>query len=93
MVNLEICPQCEVRKDTFTSEGICVDCSWKNQEESDRRKINASSMPDGFITTWNDSPSYLDKKNNYMYFRIPQTSTLFFDPDKKYQIIVKEVLA
>lgn len=91
MVGLEKCTQCGFMKDMF-QDGVCMSCLTQNQEEQERREVNATSIPDGFITTWNDSPSFLDKKNNYMYFRIPQTSTLFFDSKKIYQIIVKELL-
>ena len=91
MAGLEKCTQCGFMKDIL-QDGVCISCLHRNQDEFERREINATTIPEGFITTWNDSPSYLDKKNNYMYFRIPQTSTLFFDAEKIYQIIVKEVL-
>lgn len=90
MVSMNICKECGLKKPQLTNEGICLDCAWALQDEEERKEINSTSMPEGFITTWNDTPSFLDKKRGFMYFRIPSTSTLFFDPEKEYQIIVKE---
>ena len=90
-MGMKVCKECGLKRDTLSSEGICYECGWAIQDEEERRKINATSMPEGFITTWNDTPSFLDKKRNFMYFRIPRTSSLFFDPEKEYQIIIKEV--
>lgn len=91
MVKMPICKECGLRKSQLSNEGMCIDCCWDKQDEELRSKINATSMPEGFITTWNDTPSFLDKKRNFMYFRIPKVSSLFFDPEKQYQIIIKEV--
>lgn len=68
----------------------CDDCYLKEQNEDERDEINAVSFPDGFITTWNSKPAFLDKKHNYMYFRIPENQRIFFDPIKTYQIIIRE---
>jgi hypothetical protein len=78
------------RKSTIMIDGICQHCYWEQQDEEDRRVINNASFPEGFIATWNDSPSFLSKKRDYMYFRIPNNQRVFFDPEKRYQIIVKE---
>ena len=86
-----ICKKCGLGKERLSLEEICPECEQRAQDLEDIRKINSTSIDGGIITTWNDSPSFLSKKDNYMYFRIPPTARLFFDPNKEYQIIVKEV--
>jgi len=87
-----ICKKCGLKKETISkTSGLCYECGWEEQNLEELRDINSTSMDGGIITTWNDSPSFLSKKDNYMYFRIPPTARLFFDPNKLYQIIVKEV--
>ena len=86
-----ICKKCGLKKEQLSTEGICLTCGWEEQDLEELKKFNATSIDGGIITTWNDSPSFLSKKDNYMYFRIPPTVRLFFDPNKEYQIIVKEV--
>jgi len=87
-----ICSKCGLKKETISKiTGLCYECGWEEQSLEELRTINSTSMLDGVITTWNDTPSFLSKKDNYMYFRIPPRCTLFFDPDKVYQIIVKGV--
>lgn len=90
-MSLDTCKVCGLKKEQLSTEGVCLTCGWEAQDLEYVRKINTNSMDGGIITTWNDSPSFLSKKDNYMYFRIPPTARLFFDPLKVYQIIVKEV--
>ena len=90
-MSLAICTRCGRKTSVRDFEsGYCVTCMGEVQEQANRRQIMATSMPNGVITRWNASPSFLDKKNNYMYFRIPPGQTLYFDPTKHYEIIVKE---
>jgi len=89
-MSLKTCPECGLKKDMLTIEGICQTCYWKHQEEEDRRNLINVSFPDGIIARWNASPSYLDKKKNFRYFRIPIEQNHYFDSDKKYEIRVLE---
>ena len=89
-MSLKTCPQCGLKRDMLTPEGICQPCHWKHQEEEDRREHINTSMPNGIVARWNGSPSYLDKKRNYMYLRIPDTQNRYFDPNKEYEILVLE---
>jgi len=89
-MSLKLCPECGLKKEILTPEGICLQCHWKHQDEEDLRRIVNTSMPSGIIARWNGSPSFLDKKRNYMYLRIPDTQNHYFDPNKQYEIIVME---
>ena len=85
------CEECGLRNPAQTMNGLCKNCHNKRQDEAEKRDIIDTSMPNGVVSRWNASPSFLDKKNNYMYFRIPLTQNSYFDPRKIYEIIVKEV--
>jgi len=89
-MSLKMCPQCGIKKEMLTSDGICAQCHWEDQDEEDRRELIFTTMPGGIIARWNGSPSFLDKKRNYMYLRIPDTQNHYFDPNKEYEIIVLE---
>jgi hypothetical protein len=92
MVSVPTCKKCKKRVyGTMTSEGLCYECNIQEQMEEEREEINNVSFPKGIIATWNSSPGYLDKKNNYMYFRIPSDQRLFFDPEITYQVIIKQI--
>ena len=89
-MSLKPCPECGLKKDApHTPEGICRECHQAKQEEERREFVN-TSMPNGIVARWNGSPSFLDKKRNYMYLRIPDTQNHYFDPNKEYEIIVLE---
>ena len=89
-MSLKTCPECGLKKEITTPDGLCLQCNWKNQDEEDRREFINTSMPNGIVARWNGSPSYLDKKRNYMYLRIPDTQNRYFDPNKEYEILVLE---
>ena len=89
-MSLKTCPECGLKKDMLTPEGVCQLCHWRHQEEEDRREIINTSMHDGIITRWNATPSFLSKKLNSMYFRIPPEQLPYFDPNTQYEIIIKE---
>jgi len=90
-MSLKPCPECGLKKDGIhTPEGLCKECYQREQEEEERREFINTSMPSGIIARWNGSPSFLDKKRNYMYLRIPDTQNHYFDPNKEYEIIVLE---
>lgn len=90
MSDLHKCDECG-RMGIYNFDGLCRPCDIERQNDVERRKIVETSMPGGIITRWNASPSFLDKKNNYMYFRIPPSQAFYFDPNKIYDIIIKEV--
>ena len=85
------CVECGKKVFGKRTNGLCQECYDNQQDKKEQRDINNTSFPEKVITTWNTKPSFLDKKNNYMYFRIPETQRYFFDPEKIYQIIIKEV--
>ena len=89
-MSLFTCEKCG-RKSEMNFDGLCRQCDIERQNEVERRKIVDISMPSGVIARWSATPSFLDKKNNYMYFRIPPSQALYFDPNKQYDLIVKEV--
>lgn len=89
-MSLKLCPECGLKKEILTTDGICLQCHWHKQDEEDLREFVNTSFPDGIITRWVDTPSYLDKKKNFRYFRIPEKQNNYFDSNKQYEIIVKE---
>ena len=90
-MSLKLCPECQIRKEIFVpSAGICRECYQRRQDEEDRREFINTSFPDGVIAKWNATPSFLDKKRNYMYFRIPDTQNRYFDHNKIYEITISE---
>lgn len=90
-MSLKTCPECGLRKDTpYTLDGLCVQCHQKHQEEEDHRDFINISMPNGIIARWTTTPSFLDKKKNFRYFRIPVEQNPYFDSDKQYEIVVME---
>lgn len=91
MVTIKPCIKCGLKKDgMLTPEGMCRECYQGEQDEEDRRAYINTSMPGGIVARWNGTPSFLDKKRNYMYLRIPDTQNHYFDPEKEYEIIVLE---
>lgn len=89
-MSLKACTKCGLKKEITTTDGLCFTCAWEEQDEYNKRREINTSMPGGIIARWTTTPSFLDKKKNFRYFRIPIEQNLFFDSDKQYEIIVLE---
>lgn len=91
MVKREQCKKCEKFVLQLANEGYCAFCWEDVQNEETVRNVVQTSMPDGLIAFWDDSISYISKKNNRAYFRIPPSQKLRLLDNKIYRIIIKEV--
>ena len=57
----------------------------------DTENIIQTSFPNGFIGSWIDTPSFLNKEKNRRYFKIPESQDPIILNNKQYKIIIMEV--
>jgi len=91
MVKREQCKKCGEFVIQLAPDGYCYICSAEVQNEELGKNIIQTKMPDGLVAFWEDSISYISKKNNRAYFKIPPTQKLRLLDNKKYRIIIKEL--
>jgi len=72
-------------------DGFCTICSDEIQDELLLKTIIQTKLPEGLVAFWEDTVSYLSKKKNQKYFKIPETQKVRILDDKKYRIIIKEI--
>ena len=82
-----ICSECGRKCDTRDSEGRCLHCI----ESEDLKKVIQVTLPEGFIGSWNSTPSYLNKKLGRRYFAIPERQDDNILNGVKYKIILMEI--
>jgi len=82
-----ICSECGRKCDTRDSRGLCLHCI----EAEDLKKVIQTTLPEGFIGSWNDTPSYLNKKLGRRYFAIPDKQDDNILDGTKYKIIIMEI--
>ena len=85
------CKKCNNKVLQLGPEGYCYICWDQIQNEELVEDISQSKMPEGLVAFWEDSVSYINKKQNRAYFKIPQTQKLRILDNKRYRIIIKEV--
>lgn len=91
MVAKRQCKKCGNSVIQLAPEGYCYICYEDIQNEGILKNIIQTEMPDGLVAFWDDSISYISKKQNRAYFRIPQSQKLRLLDGKKYRIIIKEI--
>jgi len=69
----------------------CKICWDSIQDEMLLKNIIQTKLPEGLIAFWEDTVSYLSRKRNQKYFKIPEEQKLRILDNIKYRIIIKEV--
>ena len=91
MIDRQECKKCGRLVIQLANADYCHIC-WRDiQNEEVMEEVINIRMPDGLVAIWEDSISYLSKKQNRAYFKIPHTQKLRLLDNKKYRIIIKEL--
>lgn len=72
-------------------DGYCALCWDEIQNELLLENIVQTKLPEGLVAFWVDTVSYISKKKNQKYFKIPDTEKSSIIDNKKYRIIIKEL--
>lgn len=90
----EICKKCGLKKYNFVfiEDGkICNECSDELQDSEEIKNVIQTTLPGGFIGSWNSTPSYLNKRLGRRYFAIPERQDDNILDGVKYKIIIMEI--
>ena len=91
MVQKKVCKKCGRKVLQLATEDYCHICWDLIQDEDFVKKIIQTSLPEGLVAFWDDSISYISKKKNRAYFKVPEEEKLRILDNKIYRIIIKEV--
>lgn len=85
------CKKCHNFVIDILPEGYCHICWDAIQDEALLKNIIQTKLPEGLVAFWEDSISYISKKKDRAYFKIPPEQKSRILDDIKYRIIIKEV--
>jgi len=96
-MSLQLCNACGFKKEIFVfnkekGEHICYQCNSDLQvDKEDLEDVMQIKLPGGIVAFWIDSSSYINKKKDQRYFKIPDGSKKAIVHGKDYKIMIQDV--